>query len=437
VRIILALFAVLAGASIFACAGSGPDAEPGAVHVLTTDSHVGPVMERYIDRGIDQAEDADAEAVVIRMDTPGGLLSSMDDIIQRILSSKVPIVLYVWPSGGQAASAGTYIAYASQVIVMSPGTTIGAATPISGSGEDLNEDLRNKLVNSSVAKIREYAELRGRNGDWAEDAVRTGASASAFEAVDLNIADYVADDLPELLRLIDGLEVGLPNSETTVLETADAQLAYNDTNFIEDILDILADPNIAFLLLSLGSLALFIEIIHPGAIFPGTFGVIALLLGFFALSVLPFNWAGVALIMFAFFLFGLELFVTSGGVLGIGGAVSLVLGGMLLTSGNPPEFQVDKWVIIAVTVPLAGMVLFVLVNVVRIRKQPARMGIETIVGKSAVARSALAPSGMVSMDGEYWSAESEGEPIEPGDKVIVIEVRGLRLKVRRDNPEGA
>ncbi|RLC56006.1 MAG: nodulation protein NfeD, partial [Chloroflexi bacterium] len=304
---LFAAFIVLA-AVLLAC-NSGPDTSPGAVHVLTTDGVVNPVMDRYIDRGIGAAENRDAAAIVIRLDTPGGLLSSMDDIIQNSLASEVPVIVYVSPSGGQAASAGTYITYAAHVAAMSPATVIGSATPISGTGADLEGDLRNKVIENSVEKIRDLAALRDRNADWAEDAVRKGISAPSSEAVGLNIVEYIASDLDDLLQQIDGRAVTLQGGEEVVLETAGAEIAFNNRNFVERFLDVLADPNIAFLLLSLGSLALFIELFNPGSIFPGVFGVIALVMAFFSLSVIPFNWAGVALIMFAFILFGLELFV--------------------------------------------------------------------------------------------------------------------------------
>jgi membrane-bound serine protease (ClpP class) len=435
-RFAFAVTAIALGATIFACAG-GPDAEPGSVHVLTTDGDVNPVMERYFDRGIDAAEDEDAAALVIRLDTPGGLLSSTDDIDKRILAAEVPVVVYVWPPGGRAASAGTFITMASNVAAMAPNTRIGAATPISSGGEDIGGDLENKVTNDAVANIRGLAERRGRNADWAEEAVRDARSSDAAEALELNVVEYIADDLDDLLAQIDGEEVELGNGETVTLATANAPVAFNNRNFIEDFLDVIANPNIAFILLSLGSLALFIEILNPGQIFPGVFGVISLLLGFFALSVLPFNWVGVALILFAFILFGLELFVTSGGVLGVGGVVSLIFGGLLLTSDNPPEFgsdfQVSKWVVYGLAATLGAMVLFVFANIVRIRKMPAHVGVETMVGKPATVRTALDPSGFVFLDGEYWTADSDGgEAIQSGERVVVTEVHGLRLKVRRE-----
>ena len=426
----------IAVAALLLACNSGPDTSPGAVHVLTTDGVVNPVMDRYIDRGIGAAENREAAAVVIRLDTPGGLLSSMDDIIQTILASEVPVIVYVSPSGGQAASAGTYITYAAHGAAMSPATVIGSATPISGTGADLEGDLRNKVIENSVEKIRDLAALRGRNADWAEDAVRKGISAPSSEAVGLNIVEYIADDLDDLLQQIDGQSVELQGGEEVVLETAGAEVAFNNRNLVERFLDVLADPNIAFLLLSLGSLALFIELFNPGSIVPGVFGVIALVMAFFSLSVIPFNWAGVALIMFAFILFGLELFVTSGGVLGVGGAVALVLGGLMLTSGNDAEFRVSEELIIAVAIGLGAMVMFVFVNVMRIRTMPAKVGMSTFVGRTVVARSALAPEGFVMMDGEIWTAEAEEGEIKPGDNVIITQIKGLRLKVRKQKPEG-
>jgi membrane-bound serine protease (ClpP class) len=430
----LAALLLLASVSIFACAG-GPDAPHGATHVLTANGTVNPVMQRYIDRGIDAAENEDAGAVVIQMDTPGGLSSSMDKIIERILASKVPIVVYVWPSGGRAASAGTYIAYASHIAAMAPATSIGSATPIDASGGDIGGDLGNKIKGDAVAKIRGLAQLRGRNGDWGERAVREGISAHTEEAVAQDIVDLEADDLNDLLAKIDGRKVTLEQGEAT-LATANAPVVYNETNFIEDFLNIIANPNIAFLLLSLGSLAIFIEIMNPGQIFPGVFGVISLLVGFFALSVLPFNWAGVALILFAFVLFGLEMFITSHGILGIGGAIALVLGGLILTSDNPPEFQVSRWLVFGLAGSLAVFCFVIVANILRIRRMPPLVGVETMVGKRAVARSALEPSGFVFLNGEYWSAEAEDGAVQPGEGVVITAVKGLKLRVRKQKTEG-
>ena len=434
-RLTIALVFLILGVAGFAC-GGGPGAPPDAVHVLTADGVVGPVMERYLDRGIDAAEDEQGEAVVIRLDTPGGLISSMNDIVKRILSSEVPVIVYVSPQGGQAASAGTFITMAAHVAAMAPATRLGAATPVGSGGEEIQGPLGDKVTNDAAAQIKALAELRGRNQEWAESAVRDAVSANATEALALNVVDLVANDLDELLNSVDGRDITLYSDREVTLQTADAEVVFNNMSFVERFLDVIADPNISLLLLSLGSLAIFIEIVNPGVIFPGVFGVIALILGFFSLSVLPFNWAGVALIIFAFVLFGLEIFVPSGGILGGGGVVALILGGLLLTSGNPPEFQVSRWLLFGLAAAMGAIVIFVLVNIMRIRMMPAQVGIETFVGHEAVVRSTLDPQGFVFLDGERWTAESEEGTIQEGERVVITEVHGLRLKVRKQEPEG-
>ena len=429
-RLTIAVVFLVLGVVGFAC-GGGPGALPGAVHVLTTDSVVGPVMEQYLDRGIDAAEDEDAAAVVIRLDTPGGLLSSTRDIVQSILGAEVPVAVYVYPRGARAASAGTFITAAANFAVMAPGTNIGAASPIASGGEDVPTTLEKKIKEDTRALIRSIADVRGRNSQALEETVTEARAYTAREAVELDVVDFVAGDLDELLDSIDGREVTLESGRQVTLQTADAEVVFNNMSFVERLLDLIADPNIALLLLSLGSLAIFIEIINPGVIFPGVFGVIALILAFFSLSVIPFNWAGVGLIVFAFVLFGLEIFVPSGGILGGGGVVALILGGLLLTTGNPPEFQISRWLLIGLAAALGAIVLFVLVNVMRIRTLPAQVGIETTIGREAVVRTTLDPEGFVFFDGEMWTAESTEGAIQEGERVIITEVHGLRLKVKR------
>jgi membrane-bound serine protease (ClpP class) len=425
-----ALLLLLAAAS--AC--SGPRAEPGAVHVLTAQGNVGPVMARYIDRGLDHAESEQAAAVVIELDTPGGLLTSMDDIVKRILAARVPVAVYVWPPGGKAASAGTFIVMASHLAAMAPGTSIGAATPVSISGEG-DQALADKATNDAAARIRDIALLRGRNPDWAEAAVRQAASASSEEALRIGVVDMVAPSLPDLLRQMDGRQVTLQDGRTLTLQTATAPLVRNPVGLAERALDLLADPNIALLLLSLGTLALAYEIFNPGAIFPAVFGIIAIILGFFALTVIPFNWAGLALVLVGLALLVLEGFVTSHGVLGVGGAISLVLGALFLTGGNPrfagPDIEVNRWLVYGLAGGLGLFFAFVATNVIRARRQPALMGPETMVGRTAIARSPLNPAGMVFIDGEYWQAEAEDGEVQPGEVVVVTARQGLRLRVRK------
>jgi membrane-bound serine protease (ClpP class) len=318
---------------------------------------------------------------------------------------------------------------AGHIAAMAPSTRIGAAHPVGSGGEDIEGDLGDKVTNDAAALAKSIARERGRNEQWAEDAVRKSVSAFQDEAVQLHVVDLVADDLTSLLRAVDGRTVQLPKGET-VLATTNAPIVYNDMNFLENFLETISDPNITFLLLSLGSLALLYEFIAPGHIFPGVFGVIALLIAFFSLSVLPFSWAGLALILFAFVLFALELFVTSHGILGIGGVVALILGGVVLTSGNPPDFQVSKWLIYGLAGGIGAFFLFVVTSIIRVRRMPAVIT-TTLIGRQAVARSPLDPSGMVFLDGEYWSATVEEGQVEPGERVVVTGMQGLRLTVSK------
>jgi len=419
----------LLGALALAAAACGPGGAPGAVHILTANGEVNPVMDRYIDRGIDNAENHQASAVVIRLDTPGGLSTSMEAIVKRILAADVPVIVYVWPSGGKAASAGTFITIAANVAAMAPSTRIGAAHPVGAGGEDITGTLGDKVTNDAVALIRSIAHQRGRNEDWAEQAVRQSASITQDQAVQMNVVDLVANDLPSLLAAVNGRTVQLPQREA-VLHTENEPLVYNDMNVFERFLDIISDPNITFLLLSLGGLALVYEIVAPGHIFPGVFGAIAVIIAFFSLSVLPFNWAGLALILVAFILFVLELFVTSHGILGIGGVVALVLGGLLLTNGNPSDLQVSKWLIYGLAAGIGAFFLFVVTSIIRVRRMPAVVTL-TLIGRQAVARSPLDPTGMVFLDGEYWSATVEEGRVEPGERVVVTGMHGLRLTVSK------
>ena len=409
----------------------------GAVHVLTANSDVNPVMENYIDRGISDAEQSNAKAVVIKIDTPGGLSTSMDNIIQRIQSSKVPVIVYVSPSGGRAASAGTFITMAGHVAAMAPGTEIGAAHPIDASGNDIGGTLGTKVENDAAAKARAIAEAHGRNADWAEAAVRQSVSAPVSEAVSKHVVDYQATNVDDLLRQADGRTVTVDNQPVTLAGLESAPRVTNDMTLVERFLLILSDPNIAFLLLSLGGLGLMIELIHPGVFFPGVFGAIALILAYFSLGTLPVNWAGVALIALAFVLFVAEVYVAGFGALGIGGVVSLIAGGMLLTSSSNPEFQVSRWLVIAVGVVCAAFFAMVVTTLIKARRLPNALGIETMIGKRAIARSDLAPEGFVFIMGERWRAIAEDGPVPRGEHVTVTAAKGLTLLVRRQGVEPA
>lgn len=402
----------------------------GAVHVLTVDGTVDPVLARYLDRGIDEAERTGAAAVLIKIDTPGGLDSAMRDIVKRINASEVPVITYVSPAGGRAASAGTFITMAGHVAAMAPNTAIGAAHPVGAGGEDIEGTLGDKVTNDAVAYIRGIANERGRNADWAERAVRYSESIDSDEAVELGVVDFEARSLDGVIERADGRTVQVQGRPVT-LRLLDAAVVENDMTLIERFLSILSDPNIAFLLLSLGALALIFEFVVPGHIFPGVFGAIALLLAFFALGTLPVNWAGVALIGLAFVLFAAEAYVAGFGVLGIGGIVALIFGGLILTSTNNPEFQVNRWLLISVSVVMGAFFLSAVGALIRTRRMPAHTGSQALVGRVAVVRSPLDPEGFVFLEGARWRATAEDGPIDEGARVRVTEVHGLRLTVKK------
>lgn len=438
--------------TLAACAPSIDEIE--AVHVLTYDGTVDPVMKGYIDRGIDEAERTDARAVVLRLDTPGGLVSSMQDIVQRLNKSEVPVIVYVYPAGAQAASAGTFITMSAHVAAMAPGSVIGAASPVGSGGEDIGGTLGEKITEDLAAMIRGIAEKRGRNASWAEKAVTEALAANSCEAagdcevragreppcrvddagVRRCIVDFEARTLDEVLAMSDGRTVTVGEEERSVtldVLNAPGGIVENNRTFVERFFSLIADPNIAFLLLSLGATGLFIELLNPGLLVPGIFGVIALVLGFFSLGTLPVNWAGVALILLAFVLFAAEVFVSGFGVLGIGGAVSLVIGGLLLTSTNNPDFQVNRWLIYGMAAVLASFFVMVMSALIRSRRAPAYMGPQAMVGRYAVARSALDPEGVVFFEGARWRAHVEGAPVKEGEGVEVTDVQGLTLTVKK------
>ncbi len=450
-RLLVAGLLLLIG--VFAACATSIDAEE-AVHVLTYDGIVDPVMEGYVDRGIDEAEDTNARAVVFRLDTHGGLVSSMEKIVKRINRSRVPVIVYVQPAGAQAASAGTFITMAGHVAAMAPTSVIGAASPVGSGGEDIEGTLGEKITNDLAALIRGIAEDRGRNVQWAEKAVTEAIAANACEAtgecevgegreppcrtgddgVRRCIVDFQARTLESVLEQSEGRTVNVgPEGRPVTLQLLDAPggIVYNDRTLIERFLSLIADPNIVFLLLSLGAAALFIELLNPGLIFPGVFGVIALILAFFALGALPVNWAGVALIFLAFALFIAEVFVSGFGVLGIGGAVSLVFGGLLLTSSSNPEFQVSVWLIYPMAAALALFFVLVMGALVGSRRGSAYMGPSGLVGREAVARTAIDPEGTVLFEGTGWKARAEGEPVSEGERVVITRVDHLTVVVRK------
>ncbi|HEX2843791.1 MAG TPA: nodulation protein NfeD, partial [Candidatus Limnocylindria bacterium] len=324
------LAALCAVAGLVGLVVPGPvRAGAGDVHLLTLDDMINPISGRYLERGIEEAEEQGAAAVLVELSTPGGLLEATQDLTSAMLSARVPVIVYVTPPGTHAASAGVFITMAGHVAAMAPSTRIGAATPVSGDGTEIPEDLARKILNDTAEYGRSIAEARDRNADWAEDAVREAEVVGAVEAVELDVVDLVAEDRDALLEAIDGTTVTVAGSEVT-LETAEAPVVELPMSPFEDVLMAISDPNIAVILLSLGSLGIYFELSAPGSFFPGIAGAICIILGLFSVGTLPINYAGLLLLILGLALMGAEVWVASGGVLGIGGAVAFVLGASLL-----------------------------------------------------------------------------------------------------------
>ena len=392
------------------------------------ENDINPVTQDYLIGAIERGEEEDYDAVVILLDTPGGLDSSMREIIDAELAAEVPVVVYVAPPGSRAASAGVFITLAADVASMAPQTNIGSSTPIAVGGGEIPEDLRKKVVNDAAAYIREIAEEHGRNGDWAERAVRQASNIGAQEALRIGVVDVVAPDLPTLLEEIDGMRT---EPKGLVLETAGAEVDRIQMSLWKRILDTIVDPNIIVLLMSLGVLGITVEIFNPGLIFPGTIGAISLIVGLFGLQVLPVSWAGLLLLLLAAAFFVAEAYVTSHGALALAGAASFVVGALMLFDPAGPDYQVSLSVALAVGGAMALVTLLVVAKIVQARRRPAQTGQEELVGELGIVRSALQPSGLVFVHGEIWRAHTDGNSIPAGTTVRVEAVEdGLVLAVR-------
>jgi len=403
------------------------------VYLLEVDGPITPVMADYVARGIDEAARNGAEAVVIRLDTPGGLSSAMDDIVQDILQSPVPVIVYVAPEGARAASAGVFITYAAHIAAMAPATNIGSASPVligqDGQPTETDDTMQRKVVNDAVAKIRSLAERHGRNADWAEQAVREAVNITAEQAAALGVVDLVAPSLDALLDAVDGRTITTSAGAVT-LRTRDAEVVTVGMTTLERFFQMLSDPNIAYILLSLGMLGLFFELANPGSILPGVLGGILLLLGLYALGTLDVNWTGVLLMGFAFLLFLIDLYVPTHGVLTLGGIIAFALGSLLLLqSPANPAFQLSRAVIIAVTGTVAALFLILVYLVARSHARRPATGKEALIGARAIVRRALEPEGMVFVEGELWRARSLSGPIPAGQTVRVVGLEGLVLLV--------
>ncbi|MFC6673825.1 NfeD family protein [Marinobacterium aestuariivivens] len=427
--------------------------QPGAIWLLDLKGVLGPANADYLSRGIEDAGEAGAKAVVIRIDTPGGLDLSMRDLIRTILASPLPVIGYVTPGGARAASAGTYILYACHVAAMSPATNLGAATPVqiaspslpSPQPEQADKDgqqddqaspapragtaMERKLINDAVAYIRGLAELRGRNGDWAEQAVREGASLSSTQALERQVVDIIATDLDDLLQQLEGREVSIDGRSLT-LNLEGASLIEHQPDWRSEFLAVITNPNVAYVLMLLGIYGLIFEFSNPGMGLPGIVGAVCILLALYAFQVLPVSYAGLGLVILGLALMVAEAFAPSFGVLGLGGVIAFVVGSIILMDTELPAFQIALPVILALAVSSAGLLALLLGMVWRSRRQAVVSGVTALVSDVGTVEQLHDGHPLVRIRGELWQAECS-EPLERGDRVRIMGTQGVRLRVEK------
>jgi membrane-bound serine protease (ClpP class) len=427
------------------CVASAAFSQNSIVTVLTLSGAIDPISARYVERGLDRARRDGAALAVIELDTPGGLGSSMDQIVARILASPVPVAVYVWPPGARAASAGVFIAMAAHVAAMAPGTHIGAAHPVDTRGADIPGAMGTKVLNDAAAKLKALADLRGRSADWPDQAVRRSQSLTDTQAVAQHVVDFSAGSLGDLLVAVDGRTVKIPTGPVK-LHTAAAEVRRFRMTFIDWILGFLVNPDIAYIMLVIGIFGIIFEISSPGAIAPGVAGAIALILAFTSFGSLPTNAGGIVFILLAVVLFIVDIKAPTHGILTAGGIVSFVLGSFLLfppwrgaasplpaAPGLPtlPVVRVSPVTIAVMTVLVAGFFVFVIGKGISAHTRRVSFGLEALAGTVGFAVTDIAPDGLVQMGGEQWSAHSDEGSIASGEKVQVTGREGLRLIVRR------
>ena len=415
--LILLLFFISISSPVFA----------GNIHYLTVDGIVNPVMSEFITKGIQDAVKENAEAVVIQLDTPGGLDLSMRDIVKAILSADVPIIVYVAPAGSRAASAGVFITYAAHIAAMAPGTNIGSAHPVAMGGEKMDETMMKKVENDAVAYIKGIATKRRRNAEWAEKAVRQSINVPAEEALKLKVIDLIAQDKKALLEAIDGKKVEVVSGEK-ILKTAKAEIKDIEMGLRHRILNAITNPNVAYILMMIGLIGLYFELSNPGLILPGVVGAICLVLAFYAFQTLSVNYAGLLLIGLAALFFIAEIKVMSYGLLTVAGIIALTLGSLMLFESPLPFMQVSLWVVLPMVISITVIFLGAMYYGLKIRHKKPISGAEGLLDETGAANTDIGKEGKVFIDGEYWDAWSD-EPIKAGEKVKVLEVSGLRLKV--------
>jgi len=413
----------------FSALAQPKDSSQPHVNLIVIDGGINPAVDDFIRESIKRSHADGAKALIIQLDTPGGLLSSTQDIVKEIFGAPLPVMVYVAPSGAGAGSAGVFITLAAHVAAMAPGTNIGAAHPVNVGGGDVKGTMGEKIENFAASFIEAIAQKRGRNAEWAIQAVRRSVSITEKEALAKKVIDIVAKDVDDLLRQADGKKVEV-NDRQQVVSLKDVRVERFEMSLKQKIIDTLSDPTIAYLLLMAGILGLYMEFSHPGVIFPGVAGAICLLLALTSLQMLPINYAGLLLIVLGVALLIGEAFVPSFGVLGIGGAISLGLGSLLLFDTEGSDLAVDRSLIFAVVGTLSGLMLLLGYLVFKSQRRKPTLGQEGMIGEIGEVRVKLSPTGKVFVHGEYWNAEGDGE-IAVGEKVEVVGCEGMCLKVKR------
>jgi membrane-bound serine protease (ClpP class) len=422
-----AFWASLVAAAALLFVASAQAATP-RVLAVEFENDVNPVTADWVTDQIERANDERYDAVVILLDTPGGLSDAMKDIYQAELASEVPVIVYVSPDGARAASAGVWIVQAGDLAAMAPSTNLGSSTPVAAGGGEIPSDLRRKAINDAAKSLRALAETHGRNGDWAEAAVRKADNLTAQEALEKNVIDVIAPTLPALLDEVDGRRT---KPDGKVLHTRDAQIVEVEMGLWKSLLDLLVDPNLIALMLSIGVLGIVVELWNPGLVFPGTVGAISLIVGLFGLQVLPINIAGLLLMLLAAGFFAAEVFVVSHGALALAGAISFFIGALMLFDPAGEAYQVSTGVALAFAVALALLFAFAAAKVWQVRRTPPQTGQEELVGQVGRVRTPLDPEGYVLVHGELWRARAANGPIPAGEPVEVAGLGdGLVLDVR-------
>ena len=394
------------------------------IYIIKVADAISPGTAEYIKAGIKTAEEKAATAVIIELDTPGGLAESMRVIVQRILGASVPVVVFVSPSGARAASAGVMITMAADVAAMAPGTNIGAAHPVGAGGKDIDGKMSEKVINDMVAQAKSVAEQRGRNAQWVESAIRESVSVTETEALEQKIIDLIAQDTDDLIKQLNGRDI----KNKGKLDLADAKKVVFEETLRTKILKTISNPNIAYILMMIGLAGLYFELSHPGAIFPGVIGGIALILAFFALQTLPVNYAGILLIVLAIIFFILEMKITSYGLLSVAGIVSLLLGSLMLFEGSTPDMKLSLRVLLPTVILISGFFIAVASLVFRAQISKPSTGSRGLVGEIGIVKKALNPEGKVFIHGELWNARAR-EPLDEDARVRVVKVVNLVLEV--------